>query len=44
MSTMVQKKHGAKKKKERNMLTLDNKRLAHQIDNQVDRLRKAGAL
>ena len=29
---------------ERNMLTLDNKRLAHQIDNQVDRLRKAGAL
>ena len=29
---------------ERNMLTLDNKRLAQQIDNQVDRLRKAGAL
>ena len=29
---------------ERNMLILDNKRLAHQIDNQVDRLRKAGAL
>ena len=29
---------------ERNMLTLYNKRLAHQIDNQVDRLRKAGAL
>ena len=27
---------------ERNMLTVDNKRLAHQIDNQVDRLRKAG--
>ena len=29
---------------ERNMLTVDNKRLAHQIDDQVDRLRKAGAL
>ena len=29
---------------ERNMLTLDNKRLTHQIDNQVDRLRKAGVL
>jgi len=29
---------------ERNMLMLDNKRLAHEIDNQVDRLRKAGAL
>ena len=27
---------------ERNMLTLDNKRLAHQIDGQVNRLRKAG--
>ena len=27
---------------ERNLLTVDNKRLAHQIDNQVDRLRKAG--
>ena len=27
---------------ERNMLTLDNKRLAHQIDDQVNRLRKAG--
>ena len=27
---------------ERNMLTLDNKRLAHQIDDQVKRLRKAG--
>jgi len=29
---------------ERNMLILDNKRLAHQIDDQVNRLRKAGAL
>ena len=29
---------------ERNMLTLDNKKLAHQIDDQVNRLRKAGAL
>ena len=29
---------------ERNMLTLDNKRLANQIDDQVSRLRKAGAL
>jgi len=29
---------------ERNMLMLDNKRLAHEIDNQVDRLRKAGVL
>ena len=29
---------------ERNMLTLDNKRLAEQIDDQVSRLRKAGAL
>ena len=27
---------------ERNMLTLDNKKLAQQIDDQVDRLRKAG--
>ena len=27
---------------ERNMLTLDNKRLAEQIDDQVNRLRKAG--
>ena len=27
---------------ERNMLLLDNKRLAHQIDDQVNRLRKAG--
>ena len=31
-----------KLEEERNMLTLDNKRLAHQIDDQVDRLRKAG--
>ena len=29
---------------ERNELLLDNKKLAHQIDDQVDRLRKAGAL
>ena len=29
---------------ERNMLILDNKRLAAQIDDQVNRLRKAGAL
>ena len=29
---------------ERNMLTLDNKRLAHQIDDQVIRLRKSGVL
>ena len=29
---------------ERNMLILDNKRLAHQIDDQVNRLRKAGVL
>ena len=29
---------------ERNMLTLDNKRLAHQIDDQVNKLRKAGLL
>ena len=29
---------------ERNMLIIDNKRLAHQIDDQVNRLRKAGAL
>ena len=27
---------------ERNMLLLDNKRLAHQIDDQVNRLRKSG--
>ena len=29
---------------ERNMLTLDNKRLAHQIDDQVNKLRKAGVI
>ena len=29
---------------ERNILTLDNKRLAHQIDDQVNKLRKAGLL
>ena len=29
---------------ERNMLILDNKRLAHQIDDQVNQLRKAGVL
>ena len=29
---------------ERNMLIIDNKRLAHQIDDQVNKLRKAGAL
>ena len=29
---------------ERNMLIIDNKRLAHQIDDQVNRLRKAGVL
>ena len=29
---------------ERNMLILDNKRLAHQIDDQVSALRKAGVL
>ena len=29
---------------ERNMLMLDNKKLAHQIDDQVNRLRKAGVL
>ena len=29
---------------ERNMLMVDNKKLAHQIDDQVNRLRKAGAL
>ena len=33
-----------KLEEERNMLTLDNKRLAHQIDDQVNKLRKAGAL
>ena len=31
-----------KLEEERNILTLDNKRLAHQIDDQVNRLRKAG--
>ena len=31
-----------KLEEERNMLLLDNKRLAHQIDDQVNRLRKAG--
>ena len=31
-----------KLEEERNMLTVDNKRLAHQINDQVDRLRKAG--
>ena len=29
---------------ERNMLIIDNKRLAHQIDDQVNKLRKAGVL
>ena len=29
---------------ERNMLIVDNKRLAHQIDDQVNQLRKAGLL
>ena len=33
-----------KLEEERNILTLDNKRLAHQIDDQVNKLRKAGAL
>ena len=33
-----------KLEEERNMLILDNKRLAHQIDDQVNKLRKAGAL
>ena len=33
-----------KLEEERNMLLLDNKRLANQIDNQVNRLRKAGVL
>ena len=31
-----------KLEEERNMLTIDNKRLAQQIDDQVSRLRKAG--
>ena len=29
---------------ERNMLIIDNKRLAHQIDDQVNQLRKAGVI
>ena len=33
-----------KLEEERNMLIVDNKRLAHQIDDQVNRLRKAGIL
>ena len=33
-----------KLEEERNMLTIDKKRLAHQIDDQVNKLRKAGAL
>ena len=33
-----------KLEEERNMLTIDNKRLAHQIDDQVNQLRKAGVL
>ena len=33
-----------KLEEERNMLTLDNKRLAHQIDDQVNKLRKSGLL
>ena len=33
-----------KLEEERNMLTVDNKRLAHQIDDQVNKLRKAGVL
>ena len=33
-----------KLEEERNMLILDNKRLAAQIDDQVNRLRKAGVL
>tara|TARA_R110001592_G_scaffold201746_1_gene450926 strand:+ start:75 stop:446 length:372 start_codon:yes stop_codon:yes gene_type:complete len=33
-----------KLEEERNMLTLDNRRLAEQIDDQVNRLRKAGVL
>ena len=31
-----------KLEEERNMLTIDNKKLAQQIDDQVDRLRKSG--
>ena len=33
-----------KLEQERNDLLMDNKRLAHQIDDQVDQLRKAGVL
>ena len=33
-----------KLEEERNMLTLDNRRFAEQIDDQVNRLRKAGVL
>jgi hypothetical protein len=33
-----------KLEEERNMLTVDNKRLTHQIDDQVNRLRKSGVL
>jgi len=33
-----------KLEEERNILTLDNKRLAHQIDDQVNKLRKSGVL
>ena len=33
-----------KLEEERNVLTLDNKRLAEQIDDQVNKLRKVGAL
>ena len=33
-----------KLEEERNMLIIDNKRLAHQIDDQVNQLRKAGVL
>ena len=33
-----------KLEEERNMLILDNKRLAHQIDDQVNKLRKVGVL
>jgi len=33
-----------KLEEERNMLTLDNKRLAEQIDDQVNKLRKAGLI
>jgi len=33
-----------KLEEERNMLIVDNKRLAHQIDDQVNKLRKSGVL